>query len=251
MKLTLLDMVQDILSDMTSDEVNSIGDTVESLQVANLVQKTYFSMMANRNWAHLRKTVEIEGSGDISKPTHMRLPEGTKELCFINYNKKKQGETRIRYEEVKYSEPDAFLRRMNNMNSDSDTVDLVEDTTGVSLLIQNNKAPSYFTSFDDKNIVFDSYDSTEDSTLVSNKIQAMAYMTPSWSMSDEFIPDLPAEAFPALLAEAKSRSFLRINQQADQKAEQESVRQQRWLSQKNRRVNGGIQYPDYGRTSRK
>jgi hypothetical protein len=30
-KLTILDMTQDILSDMESDEVNSINDTVESL----------------------------------------------------------------------------------------------------------------------------------------------------------------------------------------------------------------------------
>jgi len=36
-KKTVLDMVQDILSDMESDEVNSISDTTEALQVAQII----------------------------------------------------------------------------------------------------------------------------------------------------------------------------------------------------------------------
>jgi hypothetical protein len=37
-KMTLLEMTQNILSAMNSDEVNSITDTVESLQVAEEIQ---------------------------------------------------------------------------------------------------------------------------------------------------------------------------------------------------------------------
>ena len=251
MKMTLLDIVQSILSDLNSDEVNSVGDTVESLQVANIVKNVFFSMIATRNWAHLRKGIELIGSGSVDKPTHMSLPEGTKELEFIQYNKQKAGETRLRYEEVKYITPDAFLRRSNSFNSDNSTIKVVTDYSGVQLLIQNNKAPDYFTSFDDKHIVFDSYDSSEDSTLIADKVQAMAYMTPTWNMSDSFVPDLPAEAFPYLLNESQSIASYRLNQSADQKAEQESARQDAWLARKNRRVAGGIQYPNYGRRSRK
>ncbi len=36
-KMTLLEIVQDIMSDMDSDEVSSINDSVESLQVAQHV----------------------------------------------------------------------------------------------------------------------------------------------------------------------------------------------------------------------
>ena len=42
-KMTLLAMVQDILNDMDGDEVNSISDTVEAEQVAQIIKTTYDS----------------------------------------------------------------------------------------------------------------------------------------------------------------------------------------------------------------
>ena len=43
---TLLRLVQDILSSLDSDEVNSISDTPESLQVANIVRTTYEDLVS-------------------------------------------------------------------------------------------------------------------------------------------------------------------------------------------------------------
>ena len=69
----------------------------------------------------------------------------------------------------------------------------------------------------------------------------------SWSSADDFIPDLPENAFTALVEEAKSKAALRLAQKPDEKAEQEAGRQNRWLARRARRINGGIQYPNYGR----
>ena len=43
-KLTVLDMTQKILSSMDSDDVNSISDTEESLQVVDIIEDTYHDM---------------------------------------------------------------------------------------------------------------------------------------------------------------------------------------------------------------
>lgn len=247
MKMTLLDMVQDILNDMDSDEVNSIDDTVEATQVAQIIKTTYFAMMSNRNWPHLRQTIQLVPSQTSARPTHMAVPDNIKELAFINYDCQQAGETRKRFRQMKWLEPDAFLRKQNNLNSDADEVLVITDPTGIELLILNNKAPEFYTSFDDVTLVFDSYDNTVDSTLQNDKVQALAYLMPTWSMTDTFIPDLPDEAFISLLEEAKSKSAYKLKQQADEKAEQESRRQQRWLSRKAWQVKGGIQYPNYGR----
>lgn len=44
MRKTLLEMVQDILSEMDSDEVNSINDTVEAEQVATIIKNCYLAL---------------------------------------------------------------------------------------------------------------------------------------------------------------------------------------------------------------
>ena len=86
----------------------------------------------------------------------------------------------------------------------------------------------------------------EDS-LQKSKTQAIAYIIPSWTHTDSAIPDLPDEAFPALIEESKATAFFTLKQMINDKAEQKSQRQNRWLSRKVWRVNGGINYPNFGR----
>lgn len=251
MKMTLLELVSDILNDLDSDEVNSIDDTVEAQQVAQIVKSTYFAIISHKNWPHLKKGISLEASGDDAYPTHMKLSDNVKELSFINYNKAKLGETRKIYQSVRWAEPEDFLRHTNQRNSDEPNIDIITDYSGIELLIRNDQQPTYYTSFDDTHIVFDSYDSAVDDTLQESKVQAQGYVNPVWITEDDFIPDLPEEAFTYLLEEAKSRASVKLKQTQDPKAEQESVRQARWLSRKDWRVHGGIQYPNYGRNSGK
>lgn len=250
-KMTLLEMTQDILNDLDSDEVNSIDDTAESSQVAQIIKSTYFAILSNRNWPHTRKLINFTPLADTDKPTHILVPENVKEVVFVKYNKAKVTDTRKLYEDVKWKEPDEFLRLSNQLISSADNVDTVTDFSGVELLIRNDTAPMYYTSFDDKYIIFDSYDDAVDNTIQQSKIQSLGYVYPEWESEDSFVPDLPIEAFTSLLEEAKSRASLKLKQVADQKAEQEASRQSRWLSRKAWVVNGGIKYPNYGRTSRK
>ncbi len=251
MKLTLLELVQDILNDLDSDSVNSIFDTFESEQVAQIIKTTYYAMMSTREWPHLRETIQLTPSGDLAKPTHMYVPKNVKQMVFINYNIAGEGETRKKYQPVRWREPDEFLQLTNQQNSDSDNVDVIVDDSGVELLIRNNTHPTYYTSFDDKAIIFNAYDKAVDDTLQNDKTQAQAYVIPSWSTTDTFVPDLPAEAFIALLEESKSRAMMKLKQMEDAKSEQEAQRQHRWLSRNAWKVKGGIKKPNFGRNSRK
>lgn len=247
MKKTLLELVQDILSDSDTDEVNSIDDTVESQQVAQIVRTCYEEMMSNRNWPHTRKLVQLDGLSDSSKPNYLKLPDNLKELEVVRYETQRVDQTQTILTDLKYKDPDAFLRYVSSRNSDNDNVTTVIDFSGSKLLIINDLAPTYWTSFDDTHIVCDSWNSAIDDTLKKSKSQCLAYLTPTWSHVDEFVPDLPVDAFSALQEEAKSTAFLVLKQMNNQKAEQKAQRQQRWLSRKAWRANGGIKYPDYGR----
>lgn len=251
MKQTLLEIVQDILNEMDSDEVNSIDDTIEAQQVANVVKGCYRELIASRNWPHLRKLITLDSSLDIAKPTHFRIPEGMKELVFFRYDKHKPDNTRLQMGEVRYLYPDEFLRFTSNRNQNNANVLTVIDFSGANLLIQNDQPPSYWTSFDDDYIVCDSYQNALEDTLRSSKSEVMAYMEPEWDHEDDAVPDLPSEAFPLLVEESKSTAFLVLKQMANQKAEAKAQRQQRWLSRKAWRTHGGVRYENYGRRSSK
>lgn len=251
-KRTLLQLTQDILNEMDSDEVNSIDDTIESQQVANTIRQCYFEMMANRNWPHLQKFITLDSSADTNFPTRFRIPEAMKELILFNYDCRRQEDgDRIMYNEIKYLYPDEFLRFVSRRNNTESNVQAVVLKNGIKLLIQNDQPPRYWTSFDDDHIWLDAFQNDIESTLMSSKTQVQAYMEPIWRHTDTAIPDLPSEAFPALLEEAKSQCFLVYKQMVNNKAEVKAQRQQRWLSRKAWRTHGGVRYPNYGRVPRK
>lgn len=247
MKQSLLDMVQDILSDMNDDNVSTISETIEGLQVAQIVKSVFFEMIGNKNWPHLKKLSALTASGDAAKPTHMLLGEGVKELLSVEYDDSVNSSPTINFKPVNYVTPDEFLRTTNNYNKDQTNTVVVEDYSGVKFNIKNNHYPRCYTSFDDQYIVFDSFDAVKDDTLQESKNRIYVVENPEWSMVDNFVPDLPEEAFPALLAEAKSTAFARIKQAPDSKSEQQSKRQRAWLSRKAFQVDGGIKLPDYGK----
>ena len=249
-KMTLLDMVQDILSDMDDDEVNDISDTPSSLQVAQIIRSSFYDILDSKtSWPHLQTLMSLDSSADIEKPTHMRLPENIKELEFIKYNKRKLGDTKNLYQDLKYCYPDEFLERTNNYNTDESNVIQVTDYSGVNIAIKTDQAPTYWTSFDDNWIVCNSYDSAVDSTLQNEKTQCVATRSPAWVVSNTAVPDLPDEAFSRLLAEAKAACFIRLKQMSDPKAEQQAVRQRNAMSRRSWQAAGGIRMPNYGRTS--
>jgi hypothetical protein len=250
-KMALIEIVQDIMSDANMDDVNSISDTPDSLQVAQIVKSTYFELIGNKNWPHLRELLSLDSSTDSDKPTHMKLPELIKEMEWIKYNIRKTSDTFDKFEPMEFVHPDEFLVRTNAYKTDQTDVTQVTDFSGVVFNIKNDIAPEFWTSFDDDFVVFNSHDNTVDSTLQSIKVQSSGFREPAWTHADTFTPDLPSEAFPALLAEAKSATFLRLKQMPDQKSEQQATRQRNWLSRKAWRVSGGIKFPNYGRQTRK
>lgn len=251
MKYTLLEIVQEILNDLDSDSVNSIDDTVESQQAAQIVRSCYNEMISNRNWPHLKRVLQLDAVNDPDRPNYLQIPENVTELVTFTYDGATQEKPEMHGKEVKYKSPEAFLRSQSYV-SDRDIHHIkVIDPSGVTIYVLKNKAPSFWTSFDDRYIVTDSFDEMVDSTLQRSKTRCIAYTHPVWVHTDNHIPDLPSEAFAALIEESKSTASLNIKQMANQKAEQKSVRQQRWLSRKAWVAQGGVKFPDYGRKGRR
>ncbi len=247
MKLTLLDMVQDILNDMDSDLVNSITDTAESQQVAQIVKTTYYEMISRREFPHTKQFSQLDSLSDATRPNYLKVPERVGKVEFIMYNRRKINETKNRWKNMVYLYPDEFAMKIANRNSDDANIIQVTDFDGAVMNIRTNEAPTFYTSFDDEYVVFDSYDVAVEDTLTGTQSQVHFIKIPTWTHEDNFIPFLKDELFPGFLAEAKSVATLKLKEEEDGKAEQQSVRQQRRMSLDGWTVNKGMRYPNYGR----
>lgn len=246
--MTLLEIVVDILNDIDGDEVNSINDTVEAQQIAQVISTTYFNIMENgRDWPHLEKMFQLEAA-TAAKPVYMKLPDNIQEVKWVKYNKRTSTDTADKMALVVYKTPAEFMALLDGRVSDATTIDTISDDSGVSMNILNNTAPTYYTSFDNEYLVFDSYDSVVDTTnMVASKTQCFGKRSPTFTISDTAIPDLPGHMFQYLLAEAKATCFINYKQSQNPKAEQVSLTHKRRMSQDAWRVQKGITYPNYGR----
>jgi hypothetical protein len=223
---------------MDGDEVNSIQDTEEN---------NYLAMMSNTTWPHTRRALVVDARSSSLFPNYILVKDSLKELISVYYNVRKLTDTRDSFVKMVWLEPDNFLYKTNLRDSSQTNVDTIIDDSGIKLFILNDKAPEYYTSFNDVDIVLDSYDSSVDSTIQVSKVQALGYIIPAFVIEDSFIPDLPPDAFSLLIERSTSSAQFKLRQFQDVKAEQESTKQSRWMSRKAWTVSGGIKYPNYGK----
>lgn len=240
MKTTLLQIVQSILNDMDSEEVNSINDTVEAQQIASVVEDTYYNMIAAREIPEHIKLMSLTSLSTSSKPTHFKYPSNTKKIERLEYNVGTVADKNFRV--IEFVEPMTFLDGMD------ETGQLVSNVDGIDIFVRSDRPPSYYTSFDDEHIVLDSYDSSVEAILSTAKVRALGSTYPTFSQLDSFEPDLDNTLMPLLLAEAKSACFSLFKGGPDPKVEQAARRLKSFVQNdmyKTTRVN---KKPNYGRT---
>lgn len=214
MKYTLLQLTQEILASMDSDEVNSITDTTESLQVARLVRQAYYDLVDDLDPPEHYLQFELNASLDNTKPTLMTVPDDISKVSWIKYDCHTVDDTDIRYETIDFMEKDEFLQRMYMLRTSDSNVGSYSITTvdnsSIPILYFNDRAPLYYTCLDDKTVVFDAYDSAIDTTLQKNKTVCYGKKNVTFTLSDTAIPDLDENSFQRLLNEAKQLAFAEL-----------------------------------------
>ena len=222
MRRTLLELTQSILNDLDGEPVNSIFDTEEATQYANVVRDTYFNIIAARETPEHDELLKLTALSDSTRPNFFLYPTNVKEIRLFEYDGR----------EVYWKDPIKFLDSMPN--SGSNVISVADPVSGILLSIRTDKSPRYYTSFDNQYIVCDSYDSAVDTTLQESKTRCWGTKYPTFTMSDAFVPDLNETLFPYLLAESKSVCFSVFKSGSDPKVEQAA-----------RRLKNGIQNDRY------
>jgi hypothetical protein len=225
MKYTLLELVQVILSSMDSDEVNSISDTTEATQVAHVVRTAFYDLIERLGLTEHRDLFQLTASGNALKPVLMTRPTDVNSIDWVKYNKVVDGETDPDFQLVQYLPPDVFLDQMHSLSLSDANVLSFDHTVGsdtFTLLYINDKAPEYWTSWDDYTLIFDSYDADVDTTLQKAKTLCLGVKSIPFTLTDGFTPDLDDSQFAMLLNEAKALAWAELKQTQHAKAERNS-----------------------------
>jgi len=251
---TLLALTQRILSSMDSDNVNAISDTLEAEQVADVIRETYLDIVDEYDLESEHTVFNLTASGTTARPTHMSLPEGYHSVEWIKYDQRSSTSSTVRrYTTIPFAEPADFMERANALDNSASNVDVVADPSGIEILIRNDANPVCWTTFDGSTFIFDSYDSSIDSTLQSSKTQAYGQKSQELTISDTAVIDLPQDLYNLLRNQARETCFELFKDGAPPKirkmAERSRVRASR-LKQSTRLGREVYDRVDYGRRPR-
>lgn len=280
MKYTNLDYVQSILSSLGSDEVNSVSDTTESLQVLDILKTTYFNIIGRTHPTEQTQLIQLEPSLSVTTPTLMYVPSNVRKIEWLKYFNNNpisegspsnfqhdlnvditsSGNSTVAppgYNYVSILPIQQFIDMTNSFNPANANVrsftftDNLNSSPGTyTFYYKNNKTPQFCTILSNNYVIFDGYDASVDSTLQATKTMALGNISPSWSNTDTFIPSLAEEQVPLLLNEAKSLAYFELKQSIHTKAEQEAKRQWSSVQRDKSIVNRPTyfnQLPDFGR----
>ena len=249
-KETLLDLVQDILSDSDGDDVNSISDTVESDQCARVVRDSFNQIVDLHDFDFI-KTLILLAATDSTTPNVMTRPEGFHTIEFVKYDKRASATDVQTYQDVTYRTVNDFVSLVSQRNTSDSTVTAVTLSTGHIIPVRNDQAPTYFTIMDngDDELVFDSFDSTLETNLQASKSLSYGTQKPTLTLADTSTISLPKHLSVLVKREARAMYFDLykdgITSEIDRTRRRAEVRAQRQRHIIKNSDNDGR--PDYGR----
>lgn len=205
MAYTLLEMVQRVARKLNSDEVSELDETIESSDIAHEVLDTFEDLMHNTEWEFLkhqpRKLAEkLNGQSVVS----LRLPSDVVHIESLMYECQTDATSDRIFREIKYLSPAEFQQMTLGRKLDTNCVEV---TVGeFRIRVFNDTPPSYFTSFDEKEIVFDSYNAAIDTTgVVATKTAAIAKVVLLGTYSETWSPSVPEFIYNLWYHEAVAR----------------------------------------------
>lgn len=221
--MTLLKMVELILSSMDSEEINSIGDTTESNQIVDVIETTYYHLLGTIDFPDKWDFFELESFNDLSRPTLMKLPANVTKLEWVQYDYSEDGSTKREMKELFPMERKYFLERMNALDSADSNVykyDLMVGAGTFDIRGKSDAFPSYYTTNNDRTIILDNYRKDINQTIPGNKTFCYGMILPEFIRDDNFVPQLEPRHETLLFNEAKAQAFVELKQVQNSKADE-------------------------------
>ncbi len=134
MRYTLLQLTQLILSSMDSDDVATIDETVESVQVTTLLQNVFYDLATELDLPEHETLFELTASGVNDEPCLMTIPTNVTKLSWVKYDNKDANTTYTDWREVKFLPLQDFISRQNSLRGNADVMVTVGSTFASDIL---------------------------------------------------------------------------------------------------------------------
>src|SRR5574343_96370 len=246
-----LQLVQKVLSSMDGDEINSVSDTTESLQVLACAETIYNDLITQADLPEQYAVFNLDASGSPSLPVVMYRPDGYETIDWIKYKHTVDGQTT--WTLLKPILFDEFLDRQDGLNpSDTgvDTLTLTTNSMTMEVRYYNDRDPDWYTTFDDNTILFSSHNLALDTTLQTSKTLCYGQRSELFIPIDGFTPSFDSNMHQIWLHETKALASAEMRQVPNAKAERSARKGWIKLQDLKEAVNTGSYYnrlPNYGR----
>ena len=233
MRKTLLEIVQSTLGSMDSDAVNSIGETIESEQVAITAQEQFLELATYQTIPQFEELTQLIGMSDDTQATVMRIPENSTDIKDVRYKRTDMNGYTF-FQDVVFMCKEEFLDLQLQLRVGDENVGENVLAGNIRIPYRKDKSPTVWTTFDDEHLVFDSLDTIvqKDNTLHNDNSLVIAYIIPPFELRDDFVPEIPAKLFPQymnMIKEVNSYEQRQIpNEVRTRKAERQGHRN-RWF----------------------
>lgn len=247
-KKTILQIVQTVGQRIGSDEIDSLDETIESADIVGVLIGVYEEVISRKPWeflrGHPRQLDAIELTSN--QLNTLVLPDDVTRVECVRY--RSDNESNEGYKELRYLSACDFVTKVQARNPLNDNMTTIVNNDGVRLFIETNRAPIYWTSFDEENITFDAYDLARgignlaaDSVIIADIIPAVDFTDPL------AVLPVPQRMETLIINDAISTAAVALRQTTDPKAEQVARRQHAALRELEPRTNKDIKERHYGR----
>lgn len=226
-RYNLLEMVQLVGRSISSDEISTLGESIEADDIESVVLSVLEDITNRREWSWRQNQVRRGTPVGGTEVTSLELPDDCDTLQVLRYVNSTFDSPDRSYGEICYLFPEDFLALCEQQAAGVPGTSTVL-IGGAEIFVRNNMAPRFYTSFKQNVVTMDSYDAELDPTGVTTANSLLTCVvgldTSTAAGNPAYVPDMPTKFFSLWLQESQAAASQQLRKMPNERAEREARR---------------------------
>lgn len=204
---TLLDIVQDMLFSINGDQVSTYTAGNESKRCSRIAHQVFLEFIANTQVEEQEDVIQLDSVGDVLNPTQLLIPSKVDKIVKMEYQDRDG-----HYRDVYYLDPVEFVDHLDSFRNYENSFEIQYNNVG--LIVRTDRQPRHWTTFNDQDVIMDSFEQDVEATLVGSKTRILiSYTGPEvWEYRDDFVIPLDDDSLSTYKAECLEMAWAIIKE---------------------------------------